>query len=274
MRVVVILLTASLVSGSTTDALTTITCGPKLHIHQFQAGPMKNFQYLLESEGSALVIDAAWDIRGLEAFALARGLVMVGGLYTHAHFDHVGGNGSGQVVEGAAQLQVAASSTPSVWVGGAELEAAASQSGLPASAWRPLDDGDAVHVLGEAVQLSALATSGHTSGGVSYLVRVSGASGACADGVALTGDTLFAGGVGRTDLPGGSQGDMLHSLARLGQLPPGTIVLPGHGYGPARSTIGAELNSNSWMQKARLAFASMPPPLPRTAMQAPRRDEF
>ncbi|CAE8584541.1 unnamed protein product, partial [Polarella glacialis] len=73
---------------------------------------------------------------------------------------------------------------------------------------------------------------------------------------------------GRTDLPGGSQDTMLTSLARLAQLPADTVVLPGHDYGQVpRSTIGEESASNSWMQHARNAFASMPPPLPLGAVR-------
>lgn len=92
---------------------------------------------------------------------------------------------------------------------------------------------------GLAVQ--ALHVPGHTEGSTTYLVA--GADGGPA---ALTGDVLFAGTVGRTDLPGGDQAAMAASLRRLAALPPDTVVLPGHG--PA-TTIGDELRVNPYLRR-------------------------
>jgi glyoxylase-like metal-dependent hydrolase (beta-lactamase superfamily II) len=82
--------------------------------------------------------------------------------------------------------------------------------------------------------LMVLHTPGHSPGSVCY---VSGK-------VAFTGDTLFAGGVGRTDLEGGSQEEMAQSLGRLLELPGETVIYPGHG---PSSTIGAERIGNPWL---------------------------
>ncbi len=82
-----------------------------------------------------------------------------------------------------------------------------------------------------------LHTPGHTEGSVSLL--------APDDGVLFSGDTLFAGGWGRVDLPGGDSGAMVESLGRLASLDAPLRVLPGHG--PA-TTIGREL---PWLELVR-----------------------
>lgn len=81
---------------------------------------------------------------------------------------------------------------------------------------------------------------GHTEGSTVYLVGP-GAQ------VALTGDVLFAGTIGRTDLPGGDAGAMARTLADLATLDPATRILPGHG---PSSTIGDELRTNPYLQNA------------------------
>lgn len=85
--------------------------------------------------------------------------------------------------------------------------------------------------------LTAHHTPGHTEGSTVYVL------GPASSPTALTGDVLFAGTIGRTDLPGGDLAAMTRSLARLRRFDPATLVLPGHG--PA-STIGAELVANPW----------------------------
>jgi glyoxylase-like metal-dependent hydrolase (beta-lactamase superfamily II) len=71
------------------------------------------------------------------------------------------------------------------------------------------------------VRLEVLHTPGHTEGSVSLV--------SAEDGVLFSGDTLFAGGWGRVDLPGGDAAAMVDSLARLAALDPGLRVVPGHG---------------------------------------------
>jgi glyoxylase-like metal-dependent hydrolase (beta-lactamase superfamily II) len=97
-----------------------------------------------------------------------------------------------------------------------------------------LKDGDIIKI-GET-ELRVLHTPGHSPGAVCYV----------SDGIAFTGDTLFAGSVGRTDFSGGSQEDLMRSLRdKLLSLPDDTVIYPGHG--PA-STIGAERKGNPWIQ--------------------------
>jgi glyoxylase-like metal-dependent hydrolase (beta-lactamase superfamily II) len=83
-----------------------------------------------------------------------------------------------------------------------------------------------------------LYTPGHSEGSLCLYLP--------AEKLLLAGDTLFAGGVGRTDFPGGDEGKLLASLReRLAPLPGETVVVPGHG---AETTIATELASNPWMQ--------------------------
>src|SRR5205807_6884030 len=83
---------------------------------------------------------------------------------------------------------------------------------------------------------------GHTRAGTSYLVDLSGG------GAVITGDTLFVGGCGRTDFPGGDPRVLWHSLQRLARLPEETRVYPGHDYGQTpTSTIGWELSTNPYL---------------------------
>ena len=96
--------------------------------------------------------------------------------------------------------------------------------------------------LGLDEPIEALHLPGHTEGSTAYLVDVDGSP------TALTGDVLFAGTVGRTDLPGGDGAAMAASLRRLAQLPGSTAVVPGHG---PRSTIAAELRINPYLRSAR-----------------------
>ena len=82
--------------------------------------------------------------------------------------------------------------------------------------------------------LTVLHTPGHTPGSVVYR----------ADGFLFTGDTLFDGSVGRTDLPGGDAGALRASLCRLAALPPETVICPGHG---GTSTIGRQIRTNPFL---------------------------
>ena len=91
--------------------------------------------------------------------------------------------------------------------------------------------------------LTFMHTPGHTPGSQCFLV----------DGRLVSGDTLFIGSCGRTDLPGSDPSEMYYSLTqRLGALPDDTVLLPGHNYGGPASTIGDERRQNPFMRFASL----------------------
>ena len=107
---------------------------------------------------------------------------------------------------------------------------------------RELTDG-AVVTLG-GLEITIGHAPGHTPGSVTFRSAIEN-TGAADDLDALfTGDLLFAGSIGRTDLPGGDHGMILKSLARTLTLPDETIVLPGHG---PQTTIGDERRSNPFL---------------------------
>ncbi|MDR0812644.1 MAG: MBL fold metallo-hydrolase [Oscillospiraceae bacterium] len=155
---------------------------------------------------------------------------------THAHFDHV-----------TALPEVARETGAMVYV--CELEMAGdSRDAKKLSACENVSyykEGDVIAV-GE-LRFEVLQTPGHTSGSVSLLCSVPGSG----DTECLfSGDTLFAGSCGRTDL-GGSMPDMLSSLIRLSALPPETAVYPGHG---ESSTIETENAENYYIRYAKSEF--------------------
>src|SRR5207245_9736496 len=92
--------------------------------------------------------------------------------------------------------------------------------------------------------LTFLHTPGHTPGSQCFLV----------DDRLVSGDTLFIGSCGRTDLPGSDPAEMYYSLTqRLGALPDGTLLFPGHNYGGPSSTLGNEKQQNPFMRFASLS---------------------
>ena len=99
----------------------------------------------------------------------------------------------------------------------------------------PYREGDTVEVDG--IRLEVLDTPGHTPGSVTLR----------AENVLFTGDTLFAGSMGRTDLPGGDEGELMRSLKRLGELEGDYQVLPGH---EGQSTLERERKSNYSLRAA------------------------
>jgi glyoxylase-like metal-dependent hydrolase (beta-lactamase superfamily II) len=100
---------------------------------------------------------------------------------------------------------------------------------------RTVQDGDTIAAGG--VELDVIHTPGHTPGSICLL----------GGGVLLSGDTLFAGSIGRTDFPGGDMASMRRSIVRLASLPDETRVCPGHG---PETTIGRERRVNPFFPRA------------------------
>ncbi len=210
-----------------------------MEIHPFVLGGYGVSAYVVSADGEAMVIDAPEGAEAVIAFCDARALVPRLLVNTHGHADHIYANRL--LKERWPDLAIA------VGAGDARLLGSPMRNLSPLmGAWvkspppdRLLEDGDRVE-LG-SVSFEVLATPGHTKGGISLF----SADGPGGGPVVFTGDTLFAGGIGRTDFPGGSHETLLESIRkRLLVLPPETVVYPGHG---PPSTVAEEARSNPFL---------------------------
>merc|ERR1712135_10557 len=220
---------------------------------------MANYQYLLEDGQVAVTVDAAWSVPRIRRYADKLGVRVVGALYTHGHFDHVGGQVSGRPsVEGASSVS-------------RHFAAGSRQTGLHVESFTSLEDGQGLFPF-TGLRVEVIDTPGHSAGGVSYLVRSEIASEACPDGILFTGDTVFIKAVGRTDLPGASTEELLRSLSRLSNLGNRTLFLSGHSYDspPRHAALQEILERNSWMQEGVRRYPPGTQPLPHSVMNHPR----
>ena len=191
-----------------------------MEVRTLVLGPVMTNCYLLtdsSAPGRALVIDPAYDGAAIASQLERSGLKPEGVLLTHCHFDHMEGLDELIARTGAPLLcpaKDAAGLTDPFYNGSLLLfRYPVTVSAHPA---RLLHEGDEI-LFGDE-KLTVLETPGHTAGSVCYLAR----------DLLFSGDTLFAGGYGRTDLPGGDDAALGASLARILALPD-RKVFPGHG---------------------------------------------
>jgi glyoxylase-like metal-dependent hydrolase (beta-lactamase superfamily II) len=181
-----------------------------------------------------VIVDPGADPEKVLAVVKAKGLKITHVINTHGHFDHVGGNRAVVAATGA-KLLIHREDEPFY----GQVGQTANQYGIKAENSPPptdyLDDGTVI-TFGR-YQIRAIHTPGHTKGGCClYLPDV---------GKLISGDTLFADSVGRTDFPGGSQAQLEASIRnKLFILPDETAVYPGHG--PA-TTISHEKKHNPYV---------------------------
>ncbi|WPD21812.1 MAG: MBL fold metallo-hydrolase [Candidatus Electrothrix scaldis] len=207
-----------------------------MRIQQLTVGMMSVCCYIVSCEktGKAAVIDPGGDEERILATCKEHSLDVMYIVNTHGHPDHVCGNGPVQKATGA---QIIMHRADAEFFGTSDAKSYFSMLGLPESppADILIEDGEQI-IIGEET-LSVIHTPGHTPGGVCLYNKPD----------CFTGDTLFVGGVGRTDFPGGSMPQLSQSIKeRLLTLPPETVVWPGHGYGGFQSTIGDEAEGNPY----------------------------
>ena len=202
----------------------------------FTVGPFMENSYLVRRDGSdrALFIDPGDEAPKLLGALEALGLTLDAILLTHTHIDHVG-----------AVAPVATATGAEVWVPEVEKPVLADiNRWVPWPDLGPFESWDAEHTLagGERLELAGfeidvLFTPGHSPGHVTYSLAD--------EEVVISGDVLFKGSVGRTDLPGGNWGTLLESIRMLvDTLPETTTVYPGH---MGITTLGAERASNPFL---------------------------
>ena len=207
-------------------------------LQSFVTGPLETNAYLVadRDSGDALVIDPGGDPGEILAFLAQERLTCRLIVNTHGHFDHISGNRALKSATGAALL-VHAADVPllSEAVTHARFFMMRAENSPPPDAL--LEDGADLRV--GAVLLRVVHTPGHSPGGVTLV----------APGVAFCGDLVFHGSVGRTDLPGGSERQLVDSIRRhIMTLPDDTVLYPGHG---PDTTVGLEKRQNQFFQLAR-----------------------
>ena len=208
-----------------------------MRIKQMTVGMMGVCCYIVACDATkeAVIIDPGGNEEDILAACREEKLTVKYIVNTHGHPDHVCGN---RLLKDATGADIVMHAADADFFGQDRVAQFFSQLGLPASppADKRVVDGDSL-VFGQEA-LSVIHTPGHTPGGICLYAKPN----------LFSGDTLFAGGVGRTDFPGGSTQELLQSIkTKLLALPPETVVWPGHGYGGERTTIAEEKSSNPFL---------------------------
>ncbi|MCL2178782.1 MAG: MBL fold metallo-hydrolase [Proteobacteria bacterium] len=224
------------------------TPNAELYIRQLAVGPMANFVYLLGAADSdeAILVDASWEAERILQSAEQDNKRLTAIALTHAHYDHV--QALPELVERLnipvflqqAEMEFIRACPPSFCPNVCALLEASPSS------FRPLQADTLVSLAG--LKIHMLLTPGHTAGGQCLFV----------ENALFTGDVLFVGACGRTDLPGGNAQQLYESLClKLKTLPEETRVFPGHDYGDTPvSSLQRERQHNPCMQNKKSFFSS------------------
>lgn len=205
---------------------------------------------ILESNGylacdeisrQGVVIDPGGDLTSLQVEIQRREIQVRYILNTHGHFDHIAAN-AGLIAALIVPLGLHPADRELLLAGGGA--AWYGQAYVP-SPPPTLDLEDGLVLKTGALHIEVIHTPGHTPGSVCFYIPQ--------DGALITGDTLFAGSVGRADLPGGNARELAQSLRRLLAFPETTRIYPGHG---PSSTLAQEKRYNPWLQRLSHNLAS------------------
>ena len=187
--------------------------------------------YLIFSGNHALVVDPAVSVDKITSAVAERGAVLEGILLTHGHFDHTIAL---DTLRKATRVGAYIHKNDAIMLTNGRKNAYYDFYGKEsryAPAEQIIEDADAIHLGDE--KLTVMHTPGHTGGSVCFL----------GDGFLVTGDTLFADSIGRTDLWSGSMEEIRVSLKKLRELSPTLTIYPGHG---APAALGYALDNSAY----------------------------
>ncbi|MDO5117147.1 MAG: MBL fold metallo-hydrolase [Eggerthellaceae bacterium] len=205
---------------------------PCVSIERIVLGPIANNVYLISDGSSMVLVDPSCQEKSILAFLDGR--VPNAIFVTHAHYDHIGALAALREATGA---PVYASLVEEPLINGSDPSWGARHGVEPCPVDCTVSDGDVLSI-GNMVW-KVMITPGHSQGSTCFLLEDARACDVedSSASILVSGDTLFEGTIGRTDLGGGDYQAMRKSLARLATLQDETIVLPGHGN---PTTIDAE----------------------------------
>lgn len=206
----------------------------KLTIRSFAVMPFDENCYVVSDDtGEGVVIDPGGMAKEILAYIREQKLAIKAVLDTHGHCDHIGANDAIRDETGA-PLYIHKADAPMLSDMRLNLSAFMGFKALSRPAEHLLSEGDKIS-FGQS-ELEVIHTPGHTVGGVCFV----------GDGVVFTGDTLFAGSIGRSDFPGGSEVELIGNIKKkLLALPDEMKVYSGHG---PSSEIGWERQCNPYLQ--------------------------
>ncbi|WML40551.1 MBL fold metallo-hydrolase [Neobacillus sp. OS1-2] len=204
---------------------------------QIPLGALQTNCYLVEhSDRTCLIFDPGGEGNKLIHLLQERKLKPVAIILTHAHFDHIG---AVNVVREAYKIPVYVHKQEEKWLGDPALNGSQMFMHVEPIRVNPADHiikNEGTMKIGD-FEFDVSHTPGHSPGSVSFYFEK--------DGFVISGDALFQGSIGRTDLPGGNNAQLLKSIHdKLLTLPEETYVLSGHG---AVTTIGEEMDSNPFL---------------------------
>jgi glyoxylase-like metal-dependent hydrolase (beta-lactamase superfamily II) len=206
-------------------------------VHQITVGSMAVCCYVAvcEETRKCCVIDPGGDEERILSLCDRQGLEIEAIVCTHGHPDHVCGNAR---IKKATGVPIIMHEADAEFFARPDVVSYFSMLGLPASppVDRTVTDGECIDI--GRTSLEVIHTPGHTPGGICLYAAPH----------LFTGDSLFVGGVGRTDFPGGDTGQLLAAIReKILTLPARTIVWPGHGYGGEQSTVAQEAVANPFL---------------------------
>lgn len=199
----------------------------------FEVGLYAVNSTILTVDGKAWIVDPGAEATFLAAQLKKKNLELAGILLTHAHFDHIGA---------VNELERRFPGVP-VYIGENDIPVLTHPFNQMPPDYPPITKPVNLIGINESSKIDGLEdacvidTPGHTPGGVSYYFPTKK--------LLFSGDTLFAGSVGRTDFPGGDMATLMSSLKKLIKLPDDTTVVPGHG---SNTSIGREKETNPFLQ--------------------------